>query len=86
MKEMLSKTGAWIASAFSDNGTPSSSRILAAVHSLAATFVLIFVSVKTHAAPDGTVCGGLGAFATAPYFINKAGSAIESFSKKKDGD
>lgn len=76
----------FVKQAFMDNGVPSSSRLLAAVHSLAAAFVLVFVSVKTHAVPDGTVCGGLGAFATAPYLINKAGSAIESFSKKKDGE
>jgi hypothetical protein len=79
----------FIKNVFSDNGIPSSSRILAATHSLAAVFALLFYVVKTHSMPDGTALGGLGAFATSPYLVNKAGSAIESFSKKdktQDGD
>jgi hypothetical protein len=76
----------FIRQAFCDGGVPSSSRLLAAAHSLSVIFALLFFVIKTHALPDGTVSGGLGAFATAPYFINKAGSAIEAFSKKKDGE
>ncbi len=86
MKESFKIIGGWLGRAFCDGGNPSSSRLLAAGHSLATMFVLIFVAVKNHAIPDGTTCAGLGAFATAPYFINKAGSAVESFSKKKDQD
>lgn len=86
MREAFNKIGSWTAAAFSDNGTPSSSRLLAACHSLAAVFALLFYVVKTHLLPDGTIAAGLGAFATAPYVVNKAGSAIEAFSKKKEGE
>lgn len=86
MKVGLLKTIAWISGAFSDAGTPSSSRVLTLLHSIAAMFALIFTTVKTGHPPDATVCGGLSAFATVHYFVNKGGSAIEAFSKKKDGE
>ncbi len=61
--------------AFSDGGSPSSSRVLALMHSMVTCGVLIYVSIHNHAIPDGTVLTGLGAFATAPYAINRATNA-----------
>ena len=86
MREALNKVGSYISKAFCDGGVPSSSRLLTIPHSIAAIFVLIYVTIKNHAAPDATVCGGLGVFATVHYMVNKTGSAVESFSKKKDGE
>jgi hypothetical protein len=65
----------FIKKAFSDNGTPSSSRILTVPHSLAAIFVMIFVAVKTHTYPDAVQAGGLGAFATIHYTVNRVTTA-----------
>jgi hypothetical protein len=62
--------------AFSDGGVPSSSRLLTFLHSVAAIGVLIFYVVKTHLLPDGTVLGGLGAFSTAHYLVNRATTAF----------
>lgn len=67
--------------ALSENGVPSSSRLLAAAHSLAAIFCLVYVTLKNHVIPDGTVTAGLGAFATAPYAVNRVSSM---FQKKSD--
>jgi hypothetical protein len=57
--------------AFCDGGVPSASRLLTIPQSLAAIFVLVYATVKNHAVPDGAICTGLGAFATAHYAINK---------------
>jgi hypothetical protein len=75
MKEFLKQ-------AFSDGGQPSSSRLLTIPHSVAAIFVLVYATLKNHSVPDATICGGLGAFATVHYLVNKAGSAVQSFSKQ----
>jgi len=72
----------FVRQAFCDNGVPSSSRILTIPHSIAAMFVLIYVTLKTGHSPDATVCAGLGSFATVHYLVNKAGSTISSFSPK----
>jgi len=61
--------------AFSDSGSPSSSRMLSLFHSLVACGTLIYVSVHNHALPDGATLTGLGAFVTAPYAINRATNA-----------
>jgi len=68
--------------ALSDNGTPSSSRLLAAAHSVAAVFCLVYVTIKNHTIPDGTVTAGLGAFATAPYAVNR----VSNMFQRKDQD
>src|SRR6266404_9689185 len=57
---------------FSDNGSPSASRLLTLLHSLVTCACLIYVTVHNHAIPDGMTLTGLGAFATAPYAINRA--------------
>lgn len=66
----------WVKNAFSDNGTPSSSRLLTLLHSLTACGGLVYVLIKTHTMPDGTTLGGLGAFAGAHYAINRVTTAF----------
>lgn len=70
--------------AFSDNGVPSSSRILTLLHSLVAMGVLVFYVVKTHTMPDGGTLGGLGAFTTAHYLVNRATTAFGKQTKPAD--
>lgn len=62
----------FIKSAFSDNGTPSSSRLLTVPHSIAAIFVMIFVAIKTHSYPNAAEGSALGGFATVHYLVNRA--------------
>lgn len=71
----MSRILSWLGKAFSDGGSPSSSRLLALLHSLVACGTLIYVVVKTHTMPDGTVLAGLGTFSVAPYAINRATTA-----------
>jgi len=80
MKETFRKLGVFAADAFSENGHPSSSRLLSIPHSLAVAFCLIFVSVKNHVVPDALTCGGLGAFATIHYMVNKGATVAQAFS------
>jgi len=61
--------------AFSDNGSPSSSRVLSLLHSLTACGCLIYLVIKTHTSPDGTMLAGWGTFAAAPYAINRVTNA-----------
>lgn len=71
----------FVKKAFSDNGQPSSSRLLSIPHSAAAIFALLYVVIHTHQLPDGTATAGLGAFATAPYAVNRVSNM---FQKKDD--
>lgn len=82
--QLLSSHIGFLKSAFSDNGTPSSSRLLSIPHAAAAIFCLVYVSVKTHALPDGLAIGGLGAFATAPYAVNRAAGVFQKKDDTKD--
>ena len=69
-------------SAFSEaDGTGSTSRLLATVHTLVACACFAHVAWHTHAIPDATTMGGLGAFAGVPYALNAAKSTISSFAK-----
>lgn len=61
---------------FSDNGSPSASRLLTLLHSIVGCGCLILVVIKNHAMPDGMTLTGLGAFITAPYAINRATTAF----------
>jgi hypothetical protein len=62
---------AFIKAAFSDNGQPSSSRLLTVLHSFAAMFVLIFIAVKTGKYPGVDEATGLGGFAVVHYGTNR---------------
>lgn len=57
--------------AFSDNGQPSSSRLLTVLHSLAAVFVLLFIAIKTGKYPGVDEATGLGGFAVVHYGTNR---------------
>lgn len=72
-------------SVLSDNGIPSSSRLLTLLHSLVTCGCLIYVSVKNHAIPDGMTLTGLGAFATAPYAVNRASNMFGGQKKDREG-
>jgi hypothetical protein len=78
----------WVGKAFSDNGQPSSSRLLTLFHSLAAIFVLVFVAVKTHVYPDSVQGAALGGFATVHYAVNRITTAWgrDKQDKPQDGD
>jgi hypothetical protein len=65
----------FVKAAFSDNGNPSSSRLLTVPHSLAAIFVLIYVAIKTHSFPSAAEGSALGGFATVHYLVNRATTA-----------
>ena len=71
--------------AFSDNGTPSSSRMLCVPHSAAAIFVLVYLAIKTHTYPGIDTATGLGAFATAPYAINRVSNMFGGQKKDREG-
>ena len=73
---VFTKVSPWVSKAFSDGGSPSSSRLLTAVHSLVACVALVFVVIKTHTLPDGMTLTGLGAFSTAHYAVNRATTAF----------
>jgi hypothetical protein len=76
----------FIRKAFSDGGNPSSSRLLTLGHSLVASFVLVFYVLKTKQLPDGGTLGGLGAFTTAHYLVNRATTAFGKQEKSKLAD
>jgi hypothetical protein len=71
IKSLLAAHADFLKKAFSDNGTPSSSRLLTAVHSVAAIFVLIYIAVKTQKYPGVDEATGLGGFAVVHYGVNR---------------
>jgi hypothetical protein len=73
---MLDKLIGWTKSAFSDNGSPSSSRLLTVPHSLVAMFCAIYMTIKTGGHPDGTSLLALGGFATVHYATNRITTAF----------
>lgn len=61
--------------AFSEEGSPSSSRILTAFHSLCTIGVLANFSYHNHGGiPDVATLGGLATFATVHYAVNRFSS------------
>jgi hypothetical protein len=72
----------FIKKAFSDNGVPSSSRLLTVLHSLVACSAVVYIIVRSplHTI-DGGVAAGLGGFATVHYGVNRITTA---FQKKAD--
>jgi hypothetical protein len=62
----------WLKGAFSDNGAPSSSRLLTFFHSFCAIGVISNFSFHNHGGiPDVATLGGLAAFATVHYAVNR---------------
>jgi len=74
----------WLKLAFSDQGNPSSSRLLTLLHSLVACATLLFVVIKNHphSMPDGATLTGLGAFSTAHYAVNRVTTAFGTKDEK----
>jgi hypothetical protein len=65
----------YLKSAFSDNGSPSSSRLMTIPHSLVAMFCAVYMTLKTGGHPDGTSLVALGGFATVHYAVNRVSTA-----------
>jgi hypothetical protein len=61
--------------AFSENGTPSSSRILTAISMLCVLISYVYVSFHAGHLPDATSATGAAALGTAPYALNRATAA-----------
>ena len=74
--DAIGKLSPWMSKAFSDGGSPSSSRVLTLLHSLVACAALVYIIIKTHLMPDGMTLTGLGAFATAHYAVNRTTNAF----------
>ncbi len=75
--ELLAVT--FLREVFSENGEGSASRVMMALHALAGiSFVGLFFW-KQHVLPEFS---GVTLFVTAPYAINKLGSAVASFAPK----
>ena len=64
--------------AFSDNGTPSSSRLLTVLHSIVACGAVVYIIIRSpfHTI-DGGVAAGLGGFATVHYGVNRFSNAVQ---------
>jgi hypothetical protein len=62
--------------AFSDNGSPSSSRLMTIPHSLVAMFCVVYMTIKTGGHPDATAVIAAGGFATVHYMVNRATNAF----------
>ena len=61
-----------------DGDNPSSSRWVMALAFVVAMFWVTYMLLKTHQWPDATVFGGLAAFCTSPYLVNRATVAYEN--------
>ena len=67
----------FIKKAFSDKGTPSSSRLLTVLHSLVACSAVTYIVIHSpNHSIDGGVAAGLGAFATVHYAVNRGTTAF----------
>lgn len=65
----------FVRKAFSDNGTPSSSRLMTIPHTITACVAILYIVYKTHTI-DGMTATGLGGFAQAPYAVNRITTAF----------
>lgn len=61
--------------AFSDNGSPSSSRILGALSVITVLIGWLYVCIHSAVVPDATASAGAAALGTAPYAVNRATTA-----------
>jgi multisubunit Na+/H+ antiporter MnhB subunit len=66
----------FIKQAFSDGGSPSSSRIISAVCALAAIGWITHVVIHSHALPGIAETGGITAFTTSHYIANRVTTAF----------
>jgi hypothetical protein len=63
--------------AFSDDGQPSSSRLLTVPHSIVALFCAVYMTVKTGGHPDAMALTALGGLATVHYAVNRASNMFQ---------
>ncbi len=70
------------AGVFSDNGSPSSSRVLTAIHTTVSCACLGYVTYHNKAVPDATTLVGLGTFSTVHYAVN----AVKNVFQKSGGN
>ena len=64
--------------AFSDNGNPSSSRILGAISALVSCASLLYLVIHTGKAPEATATLALSGFGTAHYIANRASTVVDN--------
>lgn len=75
----------FVKKAFSDNGQPSSSRLLTLLHSLTSIFLLLYIGIKTRTWPSLDVATGLGGFAVVHYGVNRVSGMFGGQKKDRDG-
>lgn len=70
--------------AFSEDGQPSSSRLMMAFHALAGASWVSYhiITAVGHPLPDAATLSGVTAFVVAPYAINAMKGAAQSFAPK----
>lgn len=61
----------YLKKAFSEKGSPSTSRLLTIPHSVAAIFCLVYVTIVGKHLPSPSEMAGLGSFATVHYLVNR---------------
>lgn len=81
--KFLSDLSNWISKAFSDDGVPSSSRLMTAVSMLIVLIGWLHVAIHTHAMPDAMGTGAAAALGTAPLTLH---SVVNGWGKDHGGD
>jgi len=79
-RDMLTKLGNlltadFLKKAFSDNGQPSSARLLTIPHSICSIGCLLYITIKTGGHPDPLIVTSLGGFSTVHYVVNRVTTA-----------
>lgn len=65
----------FIKGAFTDNGSPSSSRIFGAACALTTIFCIVYVTITTKHIPEATGTAALTAYGTSHYLVNRVSTA-----------
>ena len=81
--KLFSDFTSWISRAFSDAGTPSSSRLMTAVSMLVVLIGWLHVAIHTHTMPDPLGTGAAAALGTAPLTLH---SVVNGWGKDRSGD
>lgn len=77
----------WLKRAFSDDGVPSSSRLLTAISMFVVLAGWLHVAIHTHAMPDPMGTGAAAALGTAPLTLHSVVNGWgKDRNKGKDGD
>lgn len=70
--------------AFSDNGTPSMSRVMTIPHVIIACWAVVYIALKTHGIGLDTLTG-LGGFATVHYGVNRISNMFGGQKRDQSG-